>query len=101
VEALYLLAQATGASAANGDPAQMKDSALAYLRVVAAADGMPGKPHVADALFVVAATEEKLQNVKEAQAVYDQIALEFAGTPTATKAKENAARLAAAASPKS
>lgn len=102
-EALFLLAQATSAAAPAGDTPKLQDSALAYMRVVAAGDALPGKPHVADALFAVAAIEEKLKSTKEALAIYDQIALEFAGTAMATKAKENASRLsaAAAASPKS
>jgi TolA-binding protein len=96
-EAIYLLAQATAAGMAPNDPAQLKDSALAYLRVVAVCDSIPGKPHVAESLMAVAATEEKLKNTKEALAVYNQIVTEFAGTPAATKAKENADRLSATA----
>jgi TolA-binding protein len=91
---MYLLAQATGATATDAN--QLKDSALAYMRVVAVCEGIAGKPHVADSLLAVGATEEKLRNNKEALAVYNQIVTEFAGTPQATKAKESADRLNAA-----
>jgi TolA-binding protein len=96
-EALYLLAQSTAAAATTNDANQLKDTALAYLRVVAACESLPGKPHVADSLLAVAATEEKLKNTKEAQAVYNQIVTEFPGTPAATRARESAGRLSAAA----
>ena len=93
-EALFLLAQSTGATAQ--DTNQLKDAALAYMRVVAACGSLPGKPHVAESLLAAAATEEKLKNPKEALLIYNQMITEFAGTPAATKAKENADRLSAA-----
>lgn len=93
-DALYLLAQSTvGAVGNSEDPNQLKDAAIACMRVVAFCESLPGKPHVADALMQVAAIEEKLKNKKEALAVYNQIADEFKGTPAATQAKEAAARL--------
>ena len=97
-EAMYLLAQSTAAAVGNSDdPNQLKDAALAYMRVVAICEGMPGKPHVAESLLSVAAIEEKLKNTKEALAVYNQVADEFKGTAAATRAKEGASRLAPAA----
>jgi TolA-binding protein len=93
-DALYLLAQSTAGAVGNSeDPNQLKDAALAYMRVVAFCESMPGKPHVANSLLAVAALEEKLKNTKEALAVYNQVADEFKGTPAATRAKEAAARL--------
>jgi TolA-binding protein len=93
-EALWVLAQSQAATAS--DAVQLKDAALAYMRVVATCGALPGKPHVADSLLAVAATEEKLKNSKEALLIYNQMITEFAGTPAATKAKENADRLNAA-----
>ena len=95
-DAMYLLAQSTAATAAQNDQNQLKDSAIAFLRVVAVCELLPGKPHVADSLLAVAAIEEKLKNTKEAVAVYNQIVTEFPGTPAATKARESASRLNAA-----
>jgi TolA-binding protein len=93
-DALYLLAQSTAGAMGNSeDPNQLKDAALAYVRVVAYCEALPGKPHVADALMNVAAIEEKLKNKKEALAVYNQIADEFKGTGAAARAKEAAAKL--------
>lgn len=91
-EALYLWAQATSASEAN-NPNQLKDAALAYMRVVAVCDGMPDKPHVAESLLNVGSIEEKLNNSKEAIAVYNQVAQEFKDTPAAASAKLAIARL--------
>lgn len=93
-DALYLLAQSTAGALGNSDvPDPLKDAALAYMRVVAYCQALPGKPHVADSLMNVAAIEEKLKNKKEALAVYNQIADEFKGTAAAARAKEEAARL--------
>jgi TolA-binding protein len=91
-EALYLWAQATSAAEAN-NPNQLKDAALAYMRVVAVCDGLPDKPHVAESLLNVAAIEEKLNNPKEATAVYTQVAEEFKDTPAAATAKQAITRL--------
>lgn len=95
-DALYLLAQCTAAGAGD-DPAQLKDAALAYMRVVGACDAVPGKPHVVESLMAVGGLMEKLKSDKEAAAVYGQVVAEFPGTPAATQAKQNADRLAAAA----
>ena len=96
-DALYLLAQSTAAAAAPNDPAQQKDAAIAYMRVVGACDAMPGKPHVAESLMAVGGIMEKLKSDKEAVAIYNQVVAEFPGTPAGTQAKQNADRLAAAA----
>ena len=94
-EALYVLAQSQAATARDAN--QLKDAALGYMRVVAECKSLPGKPHVADSLLAVAAIEEGLKDPKAALAIYNQMITEFAGTPAATKAKENADRLNAAA----
>lgn len=95
-EALYVIAQAKEGAARADDPDQLKDAALAYMRVVAVCKDMESKPHVADALFSTAAIEEKLKNPKEAIALYNQVATEFKASPLAATAEQNAARLSAA-----
>jgi TolA-binding protein len=95
-DALYLIAQAKSGAARPDDPDQLKDAALAYMRVVANFKGMEGQPHVADSLFSTAQIEEKLKNPKEAIALYNQVATEFKNSPLAGAAQQNAARLAAA-----
>jgi len=97
-EALYLMAEAKAASAKPTDVAELKDAALAYMRVVALFRNVEGKPHVAESLLKTAAIEEKLKNAKEAMAIYQQVAAEFKGSPEAIQAEQNAARLAPAAS---
>lgn len=99
-DALYVIAQAKAGSARNDDPDQLKDAALAYMRVVALYKDVEGKPHVADSLFNTAMIEEKLKNPKEALTIYNQVASEFKNTPLAAAAQQNAARLSAAVPPK-
>ena len=93
-DALYLIAQAKAASARPDDSDQLKDAALAYMRVVANFKGMEGQPHVAESLFNTAGIEEKLKNTKEAIVIYNQVASEFKTSPLAVTAAQNAARLA-------
>ena len=95
-DALFLLAEAKSGAARPDDPDQLKDAALAYMRVVALYKDTEGKPHVADALFNTAGIEEKLKNPKEAIAIYNQVATEFKSSPLASAAQQNAARLSAA-----
>lgn len=99
-DALYVIAQAKAGAARADDPDQLKDAALAFMRVAAVCKDMEGKPHVADALLQTASIEEKLKNTKEAIALYNQVAAEFKGTPSAGTAQQNAARLSAAGSAK-
>jgi tetratricopeptide (TPR) repeat protein len=100
-EALYVIAQSKAGAARPDDPDQLKDAALAFMRVVAVCKDMEGKPHVADALYYTAGIEEKLKNSKEAIALYNQVASEFKASPLAPTAEQNAARLSAAsAAPK-
>jgi TolA-binding protein len=95
-EALYVIAQAKASGARPDDPDQLKDAALAFMRVVAVCKDLDGKPHVADALYYTAGIEEKLKNPKEAIALYTQVANEFKASPLAATAEQNAARLSAA-----
>ena len=95
-DALFLLAQAKEALAKPDDADQLKDAAIAYMRVVANFKGMEGKPHVGESLLKVAQIEEKLKNSKEALSLYRQVATEFKGTPAAAQADQDANRLAAA-----
>ena len=92
-EALFVIAQAKAGAARPDDPDQLKDAALAYMRVVAVCKDVEGKPHVAEALFNTAAIEEKLKNPKEAIALYVQVSGEFKASPLAAVAEQNAARL--------
>lgn len=96
-DAMYLLAEAKSAAAKPSDAAELKDAALAYVRVVALFKNAEGKPHVADALLKTAAIEEKLKNPKEALTIYQQVIAEFKGSPEATQAQQSAARLGTAA----
>lgn len=99
-DALYLLAQAREGAAKPEDPDQLKDAALAYMRVVANCKSLEGKPHVAESLLRTAAIEEKLKNTKEALALYNQVAAEFKNSPQATQAGQEATRLGAGANSK-
>jgi TolA-binding protein len=94
-DALFLIAQAKSGAARPDDPDQLKDAALAYMRVVANFKGMEGQPHVAESLFNTATIEEKLKNPKEAIALYNQVATEFKASPLAGAAQQNATRLSA------
>lgn len=92
-DALYLIAQAREAGAKPDDADQLKDAAIAYMRVVASFKGVAGAPHVAEAMLRTAGIEEKLKNPQEALALYKQVASEFKGSPEATQAEQAVARL--------
>ena len=94
-EALYTVAEAKSALA-GGDDKALIDAAIAYMRVVANFKSVPGAPHVADSLIRTAAIEEKLLKPDEALRLYNQVAVEFQGTPAAKDAAEGAARATAA-----
>jgi hypothetical protein len=95
-DALFIVAEAKASAARPDDPDQLKDAALAYMRVVANFKGFEGQPHVAQSLFNTAAIEEKLKNPKEAIVIYNQLASDFKNSPLAGAAQQNAARIAAA-----
>lgn len=92
-DALYLIAQAREGQAKADDADQLKDAAIAYMRVVATFKGVAGAPHVAEAMLHTAAIEEKLKNAQEALTLYKQVAAEFKGSPQATQAEQGVARL--------
>lgn len=92
-DAMYLIAQAREAGAKADDGDQLKDAAIAYMRVVATFKGVPGAPHVAESMLRAATIEEKLKNPQEALALYKQVASEYKGSPAATQAEQSAARL--------
>jgi len=98
-DALFLIAQAKAAAAKPDDSDQLKDAALAYMRVVAIFKSVENQPHVAEALFNTAGIEEKLKNTKEAIVIYNQVATEFKSSPLAATAAQNAARLSTASGP--
>jgi TolA-binding protein len=109
-QALFLLAEAQAGLAessianpsassapASADPARAaddarKDAAIAYLRVAAQAKD---SPLAAPALLKAAAIEEHLKDLPGARTLYQQVATEFANTPSAEQAKQAMSRLAA------
>ena len=93
-DALFYVAQAReGLLAGSSDAKAVKDAGLAYMRVVTMAKDLPGKPHVAESLLRTAALHEKLREPQTALQLYEQIAVEFKGSPTADKASEESKRL--------
>ena len=96
VDALYVLARANDGQLATPGPGDAtKDVALAYLRVVAFGEPLPGRPHVAESLLRAAQLSEKLSDAKGAATLYNRLATDpaYAGTPAAAEAKQAAARL--------
>lgn len=93
-DAMYLIAEAREAGAKPNDADQLKDAALAYMRVVANFKSVQGAPRVADSLLRTGLIEEKLNNKQEALAIYRQVAAEFKDSPAARQAEQDAARLA-------
>jgi TolA-binding protein len=89
--ALYLLAQAQEGLAGD-DATALADAALAYMRVVAQAKDVQGRPHVADALLKTASILERTKNNKDALELYQQVASQFADDPTAAKTAQEAAQ---------
>jgi TolA-binding protein len=92
-DALYTVAEARMGMADQKDATQLKDAALAYMRVVADFKDLPGKPHVADSLLKTAKIEELLSEPDVAARVYQQVAEQFPDDPAATAAQQNLARL--------
>jgi len=90
-DAMYMLAEARAGSAENEN--ELKDAALAYMRVVANFRSAPDAPHVAESLFRTAQIEEKLKKPQDALTIYKQVAAEFKGSPSAQEAAQQVARL--------
>jgi TolA-binding protein len=91
-DALYILADARYALAGT-DKNALKDSALAFMRVVAAAKNEAGRPHVVDSLLKTAAILEQLGETRGATGLYEQVLAQFADDPAAPKARDNLERL--------
>jgi TolA-binding protein len=91
-EALFILAEARYALAGS-EPTALKDSALAYMRVVAAAKDEPGRTKVVDALLQTAAILEQLGETRNATQLYEQVLAQFADDPSAHKARDSLERL--------
>ena len=84
VDALYVLAQARD-GLAGAAPDGLKDAALAYMRVVAFGDALPGHPHAAESLLRTAELEEKLSDPKAALKLYQRLTTDkaYAAAPEA------------------
>lgn len=94
-DALFLLATALDrqAAAANNAPNALKDAGLAYMRVVAHFQDLPGNRHVADALAGCASILERLGETKIAADLYEQAAIQYDTKPEAAAARDRAAKL--------
>ena len=91
-EALFILAEARSGLAGT-DPNALKDTALAYMRVVAVAKTEPGRPRVVESLLKTAAIMERLSEPQAATMLYEQVVAQFPDDPAAPKARENLERL--------
>lgn len=98
-EALFLMAQALDgqAAGANDPPAALKDTGLAYMRVVAHFQDIPANRHVADALAGCASVLERLRETKIAADLYEQAAIQYDTRPEAQAARASSRRLRGAA----
>jgi TolA-binding protein len=91
-DALFILAEARHALAGD-DPTALKDSALAYMRVVAVAKDEPGRPRVVDSMLKTAAILEQLGEPRAAIQLCEQVLAQFADDPSAPKARDSLERL--------
>lgn len=91
-DALYLLAEAQMAQAGS-DGVKLKDTALAYMRVVALAKNEPSKPHVVDSLVKTALILDRLGDPPAAGRLYEQIITQYPDDPLAAVARQNLAKL--------
>ncbi len=95
-DALFILASAKdGIDAGKDEVQELKDIAIAYMRVVAFAKDVAGQPHVAASLLRVAQLEEALKESPVALSLYQQIAKDYADQPEAADAKASIERLGA------
>jgi TolA-binding protein len=91
-EAMFILAEAAGATATSPDAKQ--DAALAFLRVSAHFSDVEGKPYVADSLVKAAALQEQVGDIAGARKLFEQIVAEFPQSPQAASAADALKRLA-------
>jgi TolA-binding protein len=88
-EALFCVAEARyGLALAKKDATELKDAALAYMRVVANFKDLPGRPHVAESLLKTAMIEEQLNEPAAANQLYQQVAQQYPDDPAAGVARE-------------
>ena len=88
-DALFVIAEAKFALASTKkDTNDLKDAALAYMRIVANFKDLPSRPHVADALLKTAMIQEQLNEQTSAQQLYQQIAQQYPEDPAAAVAKQ-------------
>ena len=88
-DALFILAEARYALAnAKRDANDLKDAALAYMRVVANFKDAANHPHVAESLLKTATIEEQLNDPQAAQLLYQQIAQQYPDDPAAAVARQ-------------
>ena len=93
-DALFILARAKQANADASDAAAQQDAAVAFMRVVAVAKDLPGRPNVLASLRATAGILERTGTPAEATKIYQQIAREFADNPSAvTEAQADVRRL--------
>jgi tetratricopeptide (TPR) repeat protein len=93
-DALFVLAQAKQANADPTDKAALHDAALAFMRVVAHANTLPGRPNVLASLRATAAILERTGRTDEAIKIYAQIVRDYSALPVAvTVAQADLARL--------
>jgi tetratricopeptide (TPR) repeat protein len=101
-DALFVLAEARlGAAvaprqqspAATLDANALKDSALAYMRIVAHFKDAPDRPHVVQALLRTAQIHELLGDRANALKLYQQIISQYADDPNTSAARQSVERL--------
>ena len=87
-QALFYLAEAqAGLANQANDPAAWKDTALAYMRVVAHFPDGPTASLAAQSLLKTAQIEQKLNDLEAAKALYQQLAAQYPADPSAAAAK--------------
>ena len=103
-DALFLLAEARfralapngfapGTRAPSNLEPELRDAALAYVRVVAHFKELPDRPHVTESLARVAQIHELLGDPQTAARVYQQLATTWPDDPQAAPARQAADRL--------
>lgn len=95
-EAMYLLAEAAfGNARASKSETDLKDAALAYMRVVAHFRESAGQPFVPEALLRAGAVCEELNDRETAVRLYQEVARDYGARPPASLAKQSIERLGA------
>lgn len=93
-EALWLLAEASaGLARQSGDPDQLSDAALDYMRVVAHFRAHPARPNVVASLMKAAELLEQLGKPNDARMIYADVAQTYSSDPLAAEAALRARKL--------